>query len=252
MPGSLLRRYAEHKGRGYPDWALRYGPIVRGLTDMLRRGGPVLEIGANANGLARFAGRRVIAVDIELEQLQACRASQDVLPVRADINALPFRDAAFDAVVSVDTYEHLPSAARNGATHEILRVLRAKGTGVVTFPSGAAAVAAEATIRAEYRAYTGNTLRWLEEHVEHGLPDADAIIADFRDAAGDTRSIALEGNANIGVWVWTWRVLMCGWPGRGNALAQVLLLWLTSLLARWHRAPCYRAMIWIRPKDARR
>lgn len=245
MARDALRRHAERKGRGWPDWALRYLPIVRGLAPALRKGGPVLEIGANANGLARFAQRRVIAVDIELEQLRACRATQDALPVRADIAALPFADGAFDAVASVDTFEHLPPEMRATAGREILRVLRPEGIGVIAFPCGEASQRAEQLIRAEYRAHSGNALRWLEEHAQHGLPDAEEIAR----VLGQSRTVRIEGNANIGVWVWTWRVLVCGWPGRGNVLAQVLLLYLAPLLARWNRPPFYRALIWVLPKD---
>ena len=33
--GQRLRAYAEKDGRGYPDWAIRYVPIVKRLDDRI-------------------------------------------------------------------------------------------------------------------------------------------------------------------------------------------------------------------------
>lgn len=244
-----LRAYAEKDGRGYPDWALRYVPLVaRARRNGLARG-PILEIGANQNGFARFAAMRTVAVDIAADHLRAARETQDVLPVVADIAALPFRDRVFSTLVCVDTFEHVPAAARTLAIGEILRVTAMDGVSVVTFPSGAAASRAETTIRDEYREFSGSALRWLEEHVEHGLPEAAPIAERFRLGAPPERVVSIEANAPVWLWVWVWRVLMCGWPGRGNVFFQVLLRWLTPLLCRASFGQGYRVVIWVEPKN---
>ena len=252
MPESIgmkLRRLAEKDGRGYPDWAMRYMPIVRRLNHVA--GGPshILEIGANENGLSRFLARRVVAVDLEWDHLKAARAVQDLLPVVASIDSLPFRDSAFDTCASVDTFEHIPSRLRTDAVREIARVMRDSATAVVTFPSGPGAESAERLVRERYEAHCGGRLEWLEQHAEEGLPDPGPIFIQFQRSLGGTHRVSVSKNANLLVWRWTWRVLMCGWPGRGNAVFQVLLRFMTPLLARVHIGACYRVMVWVEPRE---
>jgi SAM-dependent methyltransferase len=243
-----LRAWAEKDGRGYPDWAVRYLPVLRRLRAQKAVRGCILEIGANENGFARFAGVRTIAVDLAVEHLRAARAAQEVLPVVADIAALPFRDGTFDLAVCMDVFEHLPDAVRDGAAAEIVRALRAEGTAVVGFPSGDAASDAEKRVREAYGAFTGDTLHWLEEHAAQGLPDATRVFDRFHDLAGETHRVWRTGNASVRIWEWMWKVLMCGWPGRGNAVFQVVLRTLVPMLSRKHSAPCYRVLIWIEPR----
>jgi SAM-dependent methyltransferase len=245
-----LRVWAEKDGRGYPDWAVRYLPILRRFPGRDWASLRILEIGANENGFAHFSGARVVALDLAVPHLKAARASQPVEPVAGDIGALPFGDGAFDMVVCLDTYEHIPAQHRSLANREIVRVLRADGVAVVGFPSGEAAFAAEGRIRAAYGALTGGTIRWLEEHVAMGLPDAAAVEQDLALACGDAYRVERTGNGSLWMWEWMWRVLMCSWPGRGNALAQVALRMLVPVISRMHRAPYYRAMLWVRARSA--
>lgn len=245
---SRLRAWAEKDGRGYPDWATRYLPIVRRLRRHGIGGRRILEIGANENGLARFAGVRVVATDINVDHLRAARAAQDVLPVVADISALPFRDGAFGVVVSVDTLEHIPRPRRLVAVGEAVRVLDARGVAAVAFPTGPQAVAAERAVTRAYADFTGRSLHWLAEHAEQGLPDAETMRRAFTDAAGKGRRVTVTKNTNVRAWRWMWKVLMCGWPGRGNAIFQALLRAVTPLLAQLHAGRCYRAVVWIEPR----
>lgn len=245
--GKALRRYAEKDGRGYPDWALRYVPVARGLRHV-SPGSRVLEIGANENGLARFTPIRPIVVDVSPGNLCKARAARPNLPVCADAGALPFADCAFDAVVSMDTLEHVPRTARQAVASEIVRVLRDGGVGAVSAPTGRAAAEAEREIQARYEAFTRNRLLWLAEHEECGLPEQDELERVFADAAGGRFAVRVEGNAPLWVWRPMWRVLICGWPGHGNALAQVLLRFLTPLLTRLRWGRPYRTIVWLEPQ----
>jgi len=243
-----LRAYAEALGRGYPDWALRYLPVKRRLAHVNWEHARILEIGANANGLSRFCSARIVAVDAALEHLVEARAAQQILPVAADIEALPFPDHAFDVVVCLDVFEHIPYTKRPSAADEIVRVLAETGHGVVGFPSGTATVAAEERIRDAYQRRTGGTIRWLEEHIENGLPNPSRVLGEFREATGKAYGVRRTDINSLFVWVWTWKVLMCGWPGCGNVLFQVVLRWLAPLLSRIHVGRRYRTMIWIEPR----
>jgi len=136
--------------------------------------------------------------------------------------------------------------SRGSAVSEIVRVT--SGAMAVGFPSGAEAARAEKRIREDYRHCCGRTIKWLEEHTANRLPSAETIAGYFSGACGAERRITVRKNANLAMWTWMWRVLMCGWPGRGNAVFQVLLRWMTPLLCRMHFGTCYRAIVWVEPQ----
>ena len=81
-----------------------------------------------------------------------------------------------------------------------------------------------------------------------GLPGVEDMTAAFGDAAADTHRVVVRKSATLWVWRWMWRVLMCGWPGRGNVVFQALLRFLTPLLVRCRFGTCYRAEIWLEPR----
>lgn len=247
--GTRLRAYANKDGRGYPDWAMRYRPVARELQRRRLLGGRILEVGANENGIARFVEGTIVAVDVSLEHLRAARAAQHVMVVAADAAALPFADNAFEAGVCMDTLEHVPARDRERACDELVRAVRPAGMAVMAFPSGAAAQRAESVIRAAHARFTGGTIPWLDEHEAEGLPNPDELAVHLLERMNGDAKVQCTGNANVYVWRAMWRVLACGWPGRGNALFQAGVRLLTPVLARMHFAPCYRSMIWVFPRS---
>ena len=103
----------------------------------------VLDAGCGPNpALAITIGsdprRAVVALDIGLGTARlaaavAQRAGVALLPIVGDVERLPFRSGAFDAVVCDDTIEHLPDD-RAGA-RELSRVTRDRGTVIVATPN---------------------------------------------------------------------------------------------------------------------
>ncbi|MFM7718573.1 MAG: methyltransferase domain-containing protein [Actinomycetota bacterium] len=94
--------------------------LVREIASELPRGGDVLDVG---NGLGAQDGvirdvaapRRLVAANITLRQLAlgAPRlAAADAIAVNADAVRLPFADASFDGVVSVEAAFHFSSRER--------------------------------------------------------------------------------------------------------------------------------------------
>lgn len=89
----------------------------------------VLEAGCGCGYLALELGARmdVTAVDASPHALAACRRRGLPRLARADIGALPFVDAAFDAVVSIDALYHRAVADDAAALAELGRVCRPGG-----------------------------------------------------------------------------------------------------------------------------
>jgi ubiquinone/menaquinone biosynthesis C-methylase UbiE len=91
--------------------------------------GAVLDVGCGTGrNLPLYRrGVRVVGIDVSAEALaRARRRRPDVPLVRGDAQALPFRAAAFDTVVSGLVFCSVPDAARGLA--EVKRVLRGDGT----------------------------------------------------------------------------------------------------------------------------
>jgi SAM-dependent methyltransferase len=115
----------------------------RRWREVLRRAGVssgrVLDIGSGAGGVSlALAAAGLVAVTADSvwndSLRRAFRAAR--LPMRhviADAAALPFRGGAFDAMVHLETLEHLPQPERAGA--EASRVLRHGATIVLITPA---------------------------------------------------------------------------------------------------------------------
>lgn len=95
----------------------------------------VLDLGcAFGFGTRRIAGGRLaVGIDVSAEYIaRAARAGGGARYLRAAGDALPFRDAAFDAVVCLDVLEHVPDEA--GVIAEVWRVLRPGGAFILSVP----------------------------------------------------------------------------------------------------------------------
>jgi ubiquinone/menaquinone biosynthesis C-methylase UbiE len=91
--------------------------------------GSILDVGCGTGrNLPLYQrGVRVVGVDVSAASLaRARRRRPDVPLVQADAEALPFRTAAFDTVVSALVFCSVPDAARG--LLEVKRVLRPGGT----------------------------------------------------------------------------------------------------------------------------
>jgi len=106
-------------------------------------GGSVLDVGCgNGSYTVRLADRfdRVVGVEVEPERLADFDSRLDGRPDRArfelrleSAESLSDADATFDAVVAVETLEHVVD--HDAAVAEVFRVLRPGGTFYVTVPN---------------------------------------------------------------------------------------------------------------------
>lgn len=123
-------------------WSLYHQPIVRALGRVLRAhpGAAVLNVGAGPFfELAHLGanGARFTLCDIDARAMAMARELHGARIERTDVitasGKLPYADATFDLVVSMDVIEHVPDPAP--WCSELTRVLRPGGALFLTTPN---------------------------------------------------------------------------------------------------------------------
>jgi SAM-dependent methyltransferase len=137
-------RFLAHRGAGEiwnwegPAGRLRWARRVKMLSNHLRPGMSVLELGCGAGYFTRELARSeadIVAIDVSPELLKIATANCSAPNVRYEIqNAydLSYPDAAFDSVVGSSVLHHLEIKE---ALREIYRVLKPGGTIWFTEPN---------------------------------------------------------------------------------------------------------------------
>lgn len=101
------------------------------LDPVLAPGLRILEAGCGTGHFAKALQQRyrspVFAVDLDSEAIRYCRRLTAPRPAQASIAALPFRDAAFDVVASMDVLPHFAPGEEEAPFAEMVRVLRPNG-----------------------------------------------------------------------------------------------------------------------------
>ena len=99
------------------------------VYDNVRANSEVLDLGCGAGMLALLKRKKVrlTGVDLSDECVAAARRNGYDETVRATLAALPFADASFDYVVSLDVLGHIAAEQKDAVLAEIRRVLRPDG-----------------------------------------------------------------------------------------------------------------------------
>lgn len=146
VPAPATRGRVLHSAARYYDllaWLLTFGrekAFRERLVELarLKAGETVLDVGCGTGTLAIAAKGRVgpagvvYGIDassemIALARRKAAKAGVDVAFQTEVVEALPFPDARFDAVLSTLMLHHLPRAAREQCAREMRRVLKPGG-----------------------------------------------------------------------------------------------------------------------------
>src|SRR5256885_16095308 len=99
------------------------------IFDNVRSGSSVLDLGCGAGMLAllKRKGVTLTGVDLSPECTLASRRNGYDAGVAAELTRLPFADATFDYVVSLDVLGHVPFEEKDAVLAEVRRVLRPAG-----------------------------------------------------------------------------------------------------------------------------
>lgn len=138
-----------------PDVFLRHFVVAKNVPGVKR----ILDVGSSLGELKRFLPQvAVTTVDVA---------------VGADVvysgKRLPFENNSQDVVVSVDTLEHIPPKNRLAFVEDLLRVADKKV--IIIAPFGSPSHLSYEKRLLHQLEIQGKTVpRYLQEHVEHGLP----------------------------------------------------------------------------------
>ena len=153
----MVRRRRGLKGDWpMPNWAMRYFPVISVLRAV--SADSVLDVGCGPGALGLLEPhRRFVGCDVAFE-----RPRPPMVPVIGAGGALPFRDGAFDVVISLDTLEHVPAGARASFVADLARVGRRYL--VIAAPCGRLAQWADRLLDRWYALRGFSTPGWLAEH----------------------------------------------------------------------------------------
>jgi cyclopropane fatty-acyl-phospholipid synthase-like methyltransferase len=129
------------------------------VYDNVRAGSDVLELGCGAGMLALLKRKDVTltGVDLSDECALAARRNGYDTTYTSELSSLPFADASFDYVVSLDVIGHIEADEKDAVLAEIKRVLR---------PSGVTLHGIECTDRSAQKSYDEMSAAELRRFIE--------------------------------------------------------------------------------------
>jgi len=173
------------------DQYQRYKLVADVLERVRANGQPldVLDVGGRTALLRRFLPDRVVLLDLE--------TSPEPGLVLGSGSKMPFGDKSFDVVAAFDTLEHVPVGERAAFVRECARVARRFVilAGPYEHPR---VVEAEQVLQRFISDKLGGSVRHLDEHRHHGLPERSEVEAQLAALGG--RVIGLP-HGNLERWL---------------------------------------------------
>lgn len=116
-------------------YAVLHRLVLKELRARVRPGAAVLDAGCGTGGmLARLGAWQGWGVDVSPAAVEHCHRRGLPNIACASVNRLPFPDASFDAVLSLDVLYH-QQVEEQAALREVARVLRPDGVFILNVPA---------------------------------------------------------------------------------------------------------------------
>lgn len=206
--------------RGAPHWEHNVGFVRQRFQEGLElaayfatqysgRRLRILDLGAGSGGvsvaLASNGAHDLVAADVVVNSdlAEVRRASGVPLQqVASTGERLPFADGSFDAVLCLETIEHLPDA--RGAAREMMRILRPGGLVMITTPA---------------------RFRYLHRPDPHYQVRGLALLPDAMQRRVVTEKLRLTDAYDVQHLFWTAGGIIRMFPGRGRVETLVSIPW---------------------------
>ncbi len=222
--------------RWHPTIALRYLPIVDEIKSLSLENSDILEVGSGGLGITPYIRKKVIGIDVEFSP----PIHENLIPVKASAIRIPFKDDAFDVVISIDMLEHIEENYRRQAIFELLRVTRKLLC--IAVPCGQLSQKQDSELASVYKKLLKKEFNFFAEHETLGLPDKDWIVSVIHEESQKLqKQIKLKTNGflNLGLRYF----LMRGWISNNpfvNVIFRKVLLIFIPLMRRYNHEPTYR------------
>ncbi|MCC6548117.1 methyltransferase domain-containing protein [Candidatus Sumerlaeota bacterium] len=193
MDFTTLSADAAHRFRAVAQLLHRHGQTISATRPRL------LDVGGYPGTFARefttaYPRWQAITLDQPKENLPQY--------VSASGSKIPFPDGSFDAVVSIDTFEHVPPAERELFLSELCRV--SGGVVILAAPFHHDSVATvEQLLDTTHQKLFNVPHPWLHEHVQNGLPQLMKTIGAWPVNFG---LVEVKQSYELQAWV-TWQAL---------------------------------------------
>lgn len=203
MPGKGVKRAVQNAAKRCIIYSnvgvkMRYEPMVQYIRKLAENQNlSLLEIGSGTLGITPFLKQRAVGLDITFRGPNL--GYLEFVPGQA--TDLPFREKAFDVVLSADMLEHVDRGQRQQVVSEMFRVSRS--VVIIGVPCGHDSENFESKINLIYTRKFGQGHRWLKDHLEHGLPTTDEMESLIKNAAEyHCRAYELEVARNVNLRLW--------------------------------------------------
>lgn len=193
----------------------------------------ILEVGGAHSPLRQLLSNHKLIV--------SDRDAAPNLDVRASGLTLPFRSGAFDLVLCTDVIEHIEKKDRHVFLKDLLRV--SKMGVILGFPQDSPEARNADRILMEFiKLFQGSEYRFLSEHRDFGLPEADEIHEILKSLS---KHVFSYENANIYSWLpmMIGNFALNGIPAMEEPLSLLNRFFNSGLEPASHRAPNYRRFL---------
>ena len=225
----------------HPEVAIRYLPVVAQIKK-IGISPSVLDVGSGGLGIAPYIGYSVTGVDLRFRPPYHSRLQR----IKASAANLPFADSSFDAVISVDTFEHMSLTDREKAIREMVRT--ARKLVIIAVPCGKESYRQDKELHRFYRKKFKKKYRFFEEQLKLGLPEESEMIKIINQIRKDLNSgfrLQVLDNENLKLR----EFLMKGWMTKNiftDIFFRKILLTAIPVFVNINSPPVYRKIFIIR------